>query len=99
MLVEAHSKCIIQLIANTCDSHIGYSSLVQSIRKLLNKDWHVRIDHIYRETNFTADFLAKKNFAMSQSLGFQFLHDPPSGIVPWLNHDMYGIGFTRFVSI
>ena len=82
MLVEADSKCIIQLIANTSDSHIGYSSLVQSIRKLLNKDWHVRINHIYCEANFAADFFAKTNFAMSQPLGFQFLHDPPSGIVP-----------------
>ena len=97
MLVEVDSKCIIDLLANTSNSPNNFSSVIQSIRRLFNREWHVCINHIYREANFAADFLA--NFAMRQPLGFHFFHNPPRGVVNYLIHDMYGNAFPRFVSV
>ncbi|KAL9426808.1 hypothetical protein AB3S75_033567 [Citrus x aurantiifolia] len=97
LLVEVDSKCTIDLLANTSNSPNRLSSMIQSIRRLLDRDWHVCINHIYRETNFAADFLG--NFAMSQPLGFHFLHNPPRGVVQCLIQDMYGNAFPRFVSV
>ncbi|KAL9460437.1 hypothetical protein AB3S75_003611 [Citrus x aurantiifolia] len=97
LLVEVDSKCIIDLLANTSNSPNSSLAVIQSIRRLLNRDRHVCINHIYREANFAADFLA--NFAMRQPLGFQFLHNPPSGAVNCLINDIYGNAFPRFVSV
>ena len=57
LLVEVDSKCTIQLIANTSNNHSSYSSLIHSIKELLNKNWHVCINHMHHEANFVPDFL------------------------------------------
>lgn len=95
LLVEVNSKCSIQLIANTSNNPSSYSSLIRSIKELLNKDWHVCINHIDHEANFAVDFLT--DFTKSQPLWFQFLRDPLCGLVPSLIPDMYGIAFPHFV--
>ncbi|KAL9432672.1 hypothetical protein AB3S75_027656 [Citrus x aurantiifolia] len=97
LLVKVNSKCITELLADTNNNPNKFSSVIQSIRRLINREWHVCISHIYREANFAADFLAK--FAMRQPLGFHVLHNPPHGVVNCLTYDMYGIAFPRFVSV
>lgn len=97
LLVEVDSKCTIDLLANRSNRPNSFSSVIQSIKRLFDRDWHVCIKHIYREANFTADFLA--NFAMSQTLGFHFFHNPPRGVVHCLIHNMYGNASRRFVSV
>ena len=37
-----------------------FSNLVLDCRWLLNRDWEVRVEHIWREANSYADLLAKK---------------------------------------
>ena len=97
LLVEVDSKCIIDLLADDSNSPNNFSSVIQSIRRLINREWHVCISHIYHEANFATDFLT--NLAIRQPLGFHFLHNPPSGVVNCLFNDMYGNAFPRFVSV
>ena len=54
----------------------------------MNRDWQITIQHIYREANFSADFMAK--LAGSLPLGFHVFDNLPEGIEYWLRNDMYG---------
>ncbi|GER30653.1 polynucleotidyl transferase [Striga asiatica] len=53
----------------------------------------VRISHIYREANFAADYIA--TLAASTALGCHQLAAPPSGVVPWIEHDLKGVSYPR----
>lgn len=59
---------------------------VCSIRVFLQRDWHVTLRHVYRETNST-DFLV--NFAMTLPLDFHLFSIPPIGARSFITHDMY----------
>lgn len=72
-----------------------YIPLVISIKELMKRDWSINITHVYREVNFTADFLA--NYALSLPLGCHHFNVPPISLLPFLTHDMYGVAYPRFV--
>lgn len=85
--VEVGSRCIIHMLESRDQSPNMHTPLINSIKNLLKRDWHISIRHIYREANFAADFLAKK--AGSLALGFHAFQEPPAGLGPWLCYDMY----------
>ncbi|GAB4848790.1 hypothetical protein Ancab_003519 [Ancistrocladus abbreviatus] len=60
-------------------SETSYSSLVMDIRRLLRKEWVVKISHIHREANSCADWAA--NSAASMSIGKKFLQSAPESIL------------------
>ncbi|CAN1177179.1 hypothetical protein LINPERHAP2_LOCUS32950, partial [Linum perenne] len=39
------------------DSH-QHSSVIASFREMLDQDWMIKVEHIYREGNQAADYLA-----------------------------------------
>ena len=65
-----------------------YSPLVSSIKEPIHRNWHISVNHVYRETNFAADSIA--NYASDLPIGLHNLRSPPACVIPFLLHDMYG---------
>ncbi|RYR10538.1 hypothetical protein HN873_050716 [Arachis hypogaea] len=59
LVMESDSKCAMTLIQKMSTEIHGSSSLIRSIKELLVKMKSVEVRHIYRETNFCIDTLAK----------------------------------------
>jgi hypothetical protein len=76
-------------------SFYKYLALILEIKELINRDWTVRIEHTFRETNFYADFMAK--LATSGDNGLMIWDEPPRGLQQLLLADNMGISFTRVV--
>ncbi|KAJ6420916.1 hypothetical protein OIU84_028322 [Salix udensis] len=92
---HSNSKDALRLLsANQVGFH-KYRALIFEIRELLRRDWTVRIEHIFREANFCADFMAK--FATSCDNGLMIWDEPPQGLQQLLLADIMGISFPRIV--
>lgn len=76
---------------NSCNNNT--SNLVFVCQQLLAQEWEVVINHVYRECNQAADFLA--NEALNHERGIEILQDPPAGILHLLSSDIMGIGHPR----
>ena len=63
------------------------------IRRLLGLDWEVRVQHVHREGNRAADFLA--NLGHILPLGFHLLQDAHNDVVEILKQDIIGVSFYR----
>ena len=64
--------------------------------KLLEQDWIVQLEHVYREANSAADFLATYN--LNFPIGLHVLiSPPPPEIVGILYKDAYGIAHSLLV--
>ena len=72
-----------------------YTHLIRSIRDLIKQNWVITINHVYREANFAADFLA--NYALELPLGLHLFSIPPPGVVSFIANDLYGIAYSRYV--
>ena len=72
-----------------------FSPLIRAIQELIRRNWRVEINHVYREANFAADYLA--TLACSISLGLHFFNSPPKGVLQFMPQDTYGVVYPRFV--
>ncbi|XP_057420427.1 uncharacterized protein LOC130714518 [Lotus japonicus] len=70
-----------------------FAVLINNICDLLRKDWVVRIEHVLREGNACADFLAKAG--VNQDLGFLHLQDPLPGMEHLILADSLGMVTVR----
>lgn len=59
VILEVDSQCVLDLIGKGCEDTNPNAPLVTSIRQVITRDWTVRLQHIYREGNFCADWLAR----------------------------------------
>ncbi|KAI9124795.1 hypothetical protein K1719_004122 [Acacia pycnantha] len=67
------------------------------IQRLLAQDWRVTVNHVYREGNRCADFLA--SFALTLEEGLHSLEHPPADLQRLLSEDMEGLGVLRLCSV
>ena len=72
-----------------------HHSLIPAIRELLSRDWVVQVNHIYREANIAADFLASSS--LSCPLGLQLLPVAPPNLQSILRNDVSGVAHSRLV--
>ncbi|KAL9451462.1 hypothetical protein AB3S75_013097 [Citrus x aurantiifolia] len=93
--VKVDSRCTTKILATNNIHPNAYSSLIQGIKRLPNKDWQVSLSHSYRETNFAAYYLA--NQALLLPLGIHVFPTPPSGTEGWLLHDVSGSAYPQMV--
>ncbi|CAN0915555.1 Putative ribonuclease H protein At1g65750 [Linum grandiflorum] len=56
--VQLDSQVTIQLLLAEGELSHQHSSEVASFREMLDRDWLIKVEYIYREGNRTADFLA-----------------------------------------
>ncbi|KAL9411648.1 hypothetical protein AB3S75_045283 [Citrus x aurantiifolia] len=71
------------------------ATLIKAIRKLLEQDWIVQLEHVYREPNCAADFLT--TYSLNSPIGLHVLLSPPPEIVGILYKDAYGIAHYHLV--
>lgn len=73
-----------------------YHVLVRS-RRLLQQEWYCWVNHVYREANLCADFMA--NLALSGGRELSLYADPPMGIGRLLQDDLIGVARPRAVRV
>ncbi|KAI9093577.1 hypothetical protein K1719_027026 [Acacia pycnantha] len=72
------------------------TDITNRVRRFLLQDWRVAVDHVYREGNRRADFLA--TYGLSLNVGFHLLGEPPDALLGLIREDADGIGISRVVS-
>lgn len=65
--MNVDSRCVVQLVDKPNEEINEYTPLIRSIKDLTKRDYNITFNHVYREANFTADFLA--NYALEFPLG------------------------------
>ncbi|CAN1229003.1 Putative ribonuclease H protein At1g65750, partial [Linum grandiflorum] len=93
--VQLDSRAAIQLLLGDSELTHQHSSEVASFREMLDRDWLIKVEHIYREGNRAADYLAA------------LVHSLPSGVysISVVDHtlslhilyDMLGISQSRLI--
>lgn len=73
--------------------HHHFSNELEMIKRLMRIVWDCSLQHILREGNSCADFLAKKGPSSQERL--VILEDPLSGMQQLLLADALGVRFTR----
>lgn len=73
VLLEIESKSVAELLLARVECHRHWS-LVRPIKQLLDRNWKVEVQHIYREGNKCADRFA--NIALGNPLGVSRLIHP-----------------------
>lgn len=71
LVVEIDSLCVTELVRKPVDTDNEYTSLLQPIEEVIQRNWNIIINDVYREADFTADYLA--NYALSLPLGVHHL--------------------------
>ncbi|CAN1243569.1 Putative ribonuclease H protein At1g65750, partial [Linum perenne] len=59
LCVQTDSKVVVTLILDSDNRSHRHTNLIKQIHILKNRDWDVTINHICREANNAADYLAK----------------------------------------
>ena len=74
-----------------------FSSFIRQILSLFGRDWQIEIQHVYREGNKCADYLA--TYALQLEVGRHLLQQPPDGLQYLLHEDELGIGQERLIYV
>ncbi|CAL1355244.1 unnamed protein product [Linum trigynum] len=87
--VQLDSKCAVHLIrqAHTGDHHCG--SILDRFRDLMSRPWEVTIEHIYREGNCCADYLASRGHVLP--FGLHEVENSDPMLSYWIMYDCQGI--------
>ncbi|CAI9103287.1 OLC1v1001743C1 [Oldenlandia corymbosa var. corymbosa] len=93
---EVDNSSSLLMVKGNADIFGVYAGIVYGIRELLHRDWTVELDHVFREANFAADYLA--SLATLGPVGLQKFGVPPSSVRPWLQHDIIGVSYPRNMS-
>ncbi|CAN1761177.1 Putative ribonuclease H protein At1g65750, partial [Linum perenne] len=67
-----------------------------AIAELMSRQWEVTIEHIYREANFAADYLA--NSGHDLDIGTLVISSPCNGLLDWLHYDLLGVSIPRSIN-
>ncbi|CAL9018329.1 unnamed protein product [Prunus brigantina] len=75
IIVNSDSALVVDMINGDWVDSRPMSVLLTKCRELWKSQWNCSILHVYRETNFAADFLAK--IGHHKDLGYHELSSPP----------------------
>ncbi|CAL1391363.1 unnamed protein product [Linum trigynum] len=93
-VLQTESKTAIQLLESATSTHPHFM-VVSEIRHILQRDWQVRIEHVFRDGNAMANFLASTDH--SAPPGIHIINQPSIMLRYWLIFDRTGIETPRFV--
>ncbi|CAN1147840.1 Putative ribonuclease H protein At1g65750, partial [Linum perenne] len=95
IIVQLDSRVAFKLLLGDGEDSHQHSSEIASFREMLDRDWMIKVDHIYREGNRATDYLAGIGHALTIGV-----HDI-SSFHPCFSHhilyDLLGISQTRLV--
>ncbi|CAN1843405.1 Putative ribonuclease H protein At1g65750 [Linum perenne] len=94
--VQSDSATAVTLLSNSEQCSHQHSNLIRRFQELKLRQWDVTIEHIYREANFAADYLANSGHELE--LGTFVFPFPCNGLREWLRYDMLGVCLPRQVN-
>ncbi|KAL4343877.1 hypothetical protein AHAS_Ahas11G0122300 [Arachis hypogaea] len=97
MISQSDSSAVVNSVKNLSLKRNSGSVLYYRISELLDRGWQVRIEHVYREANGCADFLANLGAAQEQSL--MVWNSPPPGSDLWVLSDITGTSWPRMINL
>ncbi|CAH9063024.1 unnamed protein product [Cuscuta europaea] len=93
--VQLDSQVAIQLLMEEGERAHQHSSEVAQFRELLNRNWTVRVEHVYREGNRAADFLASLGHTLP--IGVHSISNVDSRLSLHILYDLLGISQPRLI--
>ncbi|KAG4908892.1 hypothetical protein JHK87_055008 [Glycine soja] len=93
IICESDSQMAIDLVLKNDNPYHLYSGLIIKIHHLITLAWELSFQHVYREGNFTADWLAKQDSASTHDL--QLLHHCPAALFNIFSADVMGFSSLR----
>ncbi|CAN1748078.1 Putative ribonuclease H protein At1g65750 [Linum perenne] len=97
VILELDSSAALASILGSDSEDTRHGHIIQQICMLRDRQWQVKIQHTYRETNQVADLLA--HLGHTQPFGTHFICNFPSDILAALRSDCIGVAFPRLISI
>lgn len=100
IIIESDSRRVVDWLTNN-NGHVRTRGVIANIitrcKDMMQRDWVIKVSHIFREHNRVADQLAKKAFIYERGLrAFDHL---PSDIREWLELDAKGAPMARRIEI
>ncbi|CAN0841460.1 Putative ribonuclease H protein At1g65750 [Linum grandiflorum] len=95
--VQSDSAAAIAILSNVSSLDHQHTILAMQYQELCNRKWEVTLNHIYREANCAADYLA--NLGHSFIFGFHIVNLPDRGLSHWFRYDVIGVSLLRSTSI
>ncbi|XP_023905962.1 uncharacterized protein LOC112017738 [Quercus suber] len=97
IVVKLDAKTIVDILQSNQETNNSFSPLLIDCRLLLRNFLQSRVRHVFGESNFYADALARRG--VSQPEGFAVFDNPPSDDVnTFVNSDMYGLYYGRLTT-
>lgn len=62
LIVESDLAVAYNMIQNRSRANATFQPLLRKIGQMMDREWDISINHIYREANFCADWLANKAY-------------------------------------
>ncbi|CAI0423001.1 unnamed protein product [Linum tenue] len=93
--VQLDSQCAVQLIRRTDTEEHHCAAILARFRELLSRPWEVLVEHVYREGNRCADFLASRGHVVR--FGFHEVVSSDPMLSYWIMYDCQGISEPRMV--
>lgn len=84
--------CLLQGASND-NQQPKVSNILDECKRMIERNWTIRLQHIYRKQNMVADAIAKK--ATSHTRGMCLFDNPPSSIMQKIINDMMGVPRAR----
>ncbi|CAN0880750.1 Putative ribonuclease H protein At1g65750 [Linum grandiflorum] len=95
--VQSDSAAAIAIISSDSSLDHQHAILDMQYQDLCKRQWEVTLNHIYREANCAADFLA--TLGHSFVFGFHIFVSPDRGLSRWRHYDAIGVSLPRSVSV
>ncbi|CAL1399428.1 unnamed protein product [Linum trigynum] len=90
------SETAISIINNHSEDDHRHGQTAAMFRNLLDRDWEIKISHVYRESNCAADYLA--NVGHDSPFGTHSFDVCDPGLRYWLQYDVMGIAQERSIN-
>ncbi|CAI0546870.1 unnamed protein product [Linum tenue] len=94
--LNVDSRTALDIIKNRDHTDHCHGLLAKQFSSLLLREWTVEFNHVYRECNFAADFLATKGHCSPFGTHLFDVSDP--NFCYWLYHDSMGISRNRLIN-
>ncbi|CAN1187375.1 Putative ribonuclease H protein At1g65750 [Linum perenne] len=94
--VQIDSQAVVAILLDTSTTLVHQHAIeVLEFRDWLEKDWELKVKHIYREANQAADYLANKGHRLAR--GYHSVPLLDCNLVYYIRHDCMGISVPRLV--
>jgi ribonuclease HI len=95
--VQVDSKAVLQCVSSSKNGSIRGRRLVRKIREIMAQDIEVHFQHVYREANKVADWLA--NLGCNLANGTTLFEYPPREVQSLVDDDVLEVSTSRIIRV